>query len=80
MEHEVWKVLDKQKYTDDYIKVAEKQYDFIKELVDKAGKCTSIKNDKAVPVMKEFFDMWNEYSSETFSILQSIVCNDERGK
>lgn len=30
-------------------------------------------NGNTVPSMRVFFDMWNEYSGETFAILGEIV-------
>ena len=74
-EHPVWKVLSKEKYVEEFIPKAENMYDFIRGIVKTCGNVTVDGN--TVPVMKVFFDMWNEYSSETFWILDSLVNNNE---
>lgn len=53
-------------------------YDFIKSLCIKAGK-VSYKVEEA-PQMKVFFDLWNDYSSETFHILDHLVNDTENAK
>lgn len=68
---EVWKILNKEKYTEEFIPQVEKMYDFIKKLVDTCGNTTV--NGNTVPTMQVFFDMWNEYSHETFRILDVLV-------
>lgn len=73
-EHPVWKVLNKEKYVDEFIPQAEKMYDFIKSIVNTCGNTTVDGN--TIPTMQVFFNMWNEYSSETFWILDSLVNND----
>ena len=73
-EHPVWSILDKSKYVKDFYPKAEEMYDFIKNIVNICGDVT--KDGNTVPVMKIFFDLWNEYSSETFFILDSLV-NEE---
>lgn len=70
-EHPVWSVLNKEKYIEGFYSKAEEMYDFIKSLVDICGNIT--KDGNTVPAMRQFFDMWNEYSSETFCILSSLV-------
>ena len=70
-EHPVWKVLNKEKYVDEFIPQAEKMYDFIKSIVNTCGNTTVDGN--TVPTMQIFFNMWNKYSSETFWILDSLV-------
>lgn len=73
MEHPVWEILNKENYVDEFIPKIEQKYDFIKSLVNITGSCTSSKTGDTVLVMKEFFDMWNDYASETFFILDSLV-------
>lgn len=75
VEHPVWKVLKKENFTEDFIPQAEEMYNFIKSIVDTCGNTTVDGN--TVPTMKVFFDMWNEYSSETFRILDSLVNTKE---
>lgn len=70
-EHPVWKVLNKAKFTEDFYPKAEEMYDFIKSIVNVCGNVT--KDGNTVPAMRQFFDLWNEYSSETFHILGSLV-------
>lgn len=57
---------------------AEAIYDFIKSLCVKAGSITY----KGVEVsqMKIFFNLWNEYNSETFRILDHLVNDIENDK
>lgn len=70
-EHPVWKILNKEKYVKEFLPKAEKMYDFIKSIVNICGNTTVDGN--TVLTMRVFFDMWNEYSSETFRILDSLV-------
>lgn len=70
-EHPVWKVLNKEKYVEEFIPKAEAMYDFIKSIVNTCGNSTVDGN--TVPTMQVFFNMWNGYSSETFWILDSLV-------
>lgn len=70
-EHPVWKILDKEKYVEEFYTEVEELYDFIKKLVSACG--TTIKDGDTVPTMKVFLDMWNEHSSETFWILDRLV-------
>ncbi len=70
-EHPVWKVLNKEKYVEEFIPKVEAMYDFIKSIVNTCGNNTVDGN--TVPAMQIFFNMWNEYPSETFWILDSLV-------
>lgn len=70
-EHPVWSILDKNKYVEEFYVQAETMYDFIKSIVTTCGNTT--KDGSTVPTMKVFFDMWNEFSSETFFILDNLV-------
>lgn len=70
-EHPVWQVLNKETYVEEFVPQAEKMYDFIKSMVNICGNTTIGGN--TVPIMQVFFDMWNNYSKETFRILDSLV-------
>ena len=70
-EHPVWSILDKGKYIDEFYPKAEGMYDFIRGVVSDCG--NTVKDGNTILAMKVFFDMWNEYSSETFWILDSLV-------
>ena len=70
-EHPVWSILDKGKYVEEFYPQIEAMYDFIKGIVTTCGNTT--KDGNTVPTMKVFFDMWNEFSSETFFILDNLV-------
>ena len=70
-EHPVWSILKKEKYVEEFYPQAEEMYDFIKSIVEICGNITTDGN--TVPAMKKFFDMWNEYSSETYWILGNLV-------
>ena len=67
MDHKVWSILLKDRYTEDGIKKMEQIYDFIEVLVNKIG---------LLP-MKELFNDWNEHSNETFWILDKLVNPEE---
>ena len=71
MEHPVWDILDKNKYVEEFYPQAEEMYDFIKSIVTVCGNTT--KDGDTVPTMRVFFDMWNEYSGETFAILGKLT-------
>lgn len=71
MKHPVWDILKKENYVDEFQPKAEEMYDFIKSLVDVTGNVTE--NGNTIPTMLKFFNMWNEYSSETFWILDNLV-------
>lgn len=73
MEHKVWSLLDKTKFTEEFVPQAEYMYDFIEGIVVTNGYCQSSATGELVSVMKEFFDLWNNYGSETFKILESLV-------
>lgn len=74
-QHPVWNILDKERYVEEFHKEAEDMYDFIKSIVNTCGNVT--KDGNTQPAMKVFFDMWNNYSSETFCILRELVDSDE---
>lgn len=74
-EHPVWKILNKDKYVEEFYQQAESMYDFIKGIITVSGNTT--KDGNTVPVMKVFFDMWNEFSDETFWILSELVNQKE---
>lgn len=76
-EHPVWSILNKDAYAEEFYPKAEEMYDFIKGIVTVCGNTT--KDGNTVPTMKVFFDMWNEFSSETFCILGKLV-DDESEK
>lgn len=77
-EHPVWSILRKTRYVPEFYPEAEAIYDFIKSLCMKAGSITY----KGVEVsqMKIFFNLWNDYSSETFHILDHLVNDTEDAK
>lgn len=70
MEHAVWSILNKDIYTEDGIKKEEEIYDFLKVMVDTVG----------ILPMRTLFDMWNDYSSETFRILSELVHTEDEKK
>lgn len=76
-QHPVWNILKKEKYIEKFYPKAEEMYDFIKRLYNTAGNVT--KDGNTVPAMKLFFDMWNQYETETFFILSEIVNNKKKG-
>ena len=71
MEHPVWKILKKEKYVGEFYPKAEEMYDFIQSLINITGNITE--NGETIPTMLKFFNMWNEYDSETFWILSELV-------
>lgn len=75
MEHPVWKILKKERYTEDFYPKAEEIYDFIKGIVNITGNITE--NGDTIPTMLKFFNMWNEYGNETFGILDKLVHENE---
>lgn len=75
-EHPVWKVLNKENYVEEFLPQVESMYDFIKSIVNACGSVT--RDGNTLPAMKIFFNMWNEYSSETFWILDSLVNSSEQ--
>lgn len=46
-------------------------YDFIQSLINITGNITE--DGETIPTMLKFFNMWNEYNSETFWILSELV-------
>lgn len=75
-EHPVWKILRKERYITEFQPKAEAMYDFIQSLINITGNITE--NGETIPTMLKFFNMWNDYSSETFHILDHLV-NEESG-
>ena len=73
MEHPVWKILKKEKRDDveEFYPKAEEMYNFIQSLINITGNITE--NGETIPTMLKFFNMWNEYGSETFWILSELV-------
>lgn len=69
--HPVWGILSRDKYIEESWSYYERLYDMIKDLVDSSG--DTIIEGETVPVMKVFWDAWNENSSETFRILDRMV-------
>lgn len=49
--------------------------DFIQSLINVTGNITE--NGVTIPTMLKFFNMWNEYGSETFWILNELVHENE---
>lgn len=62
-EHNVWKILKKDRYTEEGIKRIESIYDFLVAMQKTVGELP----------MRELFNMWNENSDETFLILSQLV-------
>lgn len=71
MEHPVWKIFKKEKYVEEFYPKLEEMYDFIQSLINITGNITE--NGETIPTMLKFFNMWNEYDSETFWILSELV-------
>lgn len=61
----------KEKYVEEFYPKAEEMYDFIRSLINITGNITE--NGETIPTMLKFFNMWNEYHSETFWILNELV-------
>lgn len=61
-EHPVWGVLPKERYTEDGIKCMVTLYNFMERAVSELGECDA----------RVLFNYWNEYSSETFRILEHL--------
>lgn len=74
-EHPVWGILNKEKYVEEYYLEFEEMFDFINALVKQSGGIT--KDGNTIPIMKVFFDMWNNYGGETFRILDALVHADK---
>lgn len=62
-EHPVWKLLEKDKYTEEGIIRKEAMYDFINNMIIENGNAT----------MRALFNYWNEYSDEIFCILDELT-------
>jgi hypothetical protein len=67
MDHKVWNIFIKDKYTEEGVKRIEQIYDFIEAMIKQVG----------ILQMKELFNMWNENSDETFWILDMLTHPDE---
>lgn len=67
-EHNVWKILKKDRYTEEGVKRIESIYDFLATMQKKVGKLP----------MRELFNMWNENSDETFLILAQLVHSNDK--
>lgn len=61
----------KEKYVEEFYPKAEEMYNFIQSLINITGNTTE--NGEITPTMLKFFNMWNEYESETFWILSELV-------
>lgn len=66
-EHNVWKILKKDRYTEEGIKRIESIYDFLATMQKTVGELP----------MRELFNMWNENSDETFLILSQLVHSND---
>ena len=62
-EHNVWKILKKDRYTEEGIKKMEQIYDFLSVMKNTLGDLT----------IQEFFNMLNENNDEVFFILSSMA-------
>lgn len=51
--------------------IENEMYNFIQSLINITGNTTE--NGEIIPTMLKFFNMWNEYESETFWILSELV-------
>lgn len=71
-EHPVWNILKKDDYVEEFYSEAEAMYDFINRLCASTGTVKRL-DGTIVPTMKHFFNLWNEYSCETFAILNTLV-------
>ena len=71
-EHPVWNILKKSDYIEEFYPEAEAMYNFIRRLCSSTGTVTRL-DGTVVPAMKHFFNLWNEYSCETFAILNTLV-------
>lgn len=61
--HPVWEILDRNKYTEVGQKEMERIYEFLCVMQDAVGETT----------MKQLHNFWNEYSGETFLILEELT-------
>lgn len=62
-EHNVWKILKKERYTEEGIKKMEQIYDFLSVMKNTLGDLT----------IQEFFNMLNENNDEVFFILSTMA-------
>ncbi len=62
-EHNVWKILKKDRYTEEGIKKMERIYDFLSVMKNTLGDLT----------IQEFFNMLNENNDEVFFILSTMA-------
>lgn len=62
-EHNVWKVLKKDRYTEEGVKRVEQIYDFLHVMKNTLGELT----------IQEFFNMLNENNDEVFLILSNMA-------
>lgn len=62
-EHNVWKILKKDRYTEEEIKRVEQIYDFLHVMKDTLGELT----------IQEFFNMLNENNDEVLFILSTMM-------
>ena len=62
-EHNVWKILKKDRYTEEGIKKMERIYDFLSVMKNTLGDLT----------IQEFFNMLNENNDEVFFILSAMT-------
>lgn len=62
-EHNVWKILKKDRYTEKGIKKMERIYDFLSVMKNTLGDLT----------IQEFFNMLNENNDEVFFILSTMA-------
>ena len=67
----LYRLLKKEKYVEEFYPKAEEMYDFIQNIINITGNVTE--NGETIPTMLKFFNMWNEYDSETFWILSELV-------
>ena len=67
-EHNVWKILKKDRYTEEGVKRIEGIYDFFAAMQKTVGELP----------MRELFNMWNENSDETFLILSQLVHSNNK--
>lgn len=67
-EHNVWKILKKDRYTEEGVKRIENIYDFLVAMRKTVGELP----------MRELFNMWNENSDETFLILAQLVRSNNK--
>lgn len=67
-EHNVWKVLNKEKYTEEGIRKVEEIYDFLSKMMDDIG----------IERMQQLSDMWSDFAGETFRILAMLTHESEK--